>query len=152
MITEARDAIRAALRDGYPPGALPTIHIRTVPAAFTRPAYYLRPLPVRGVEIASELRNYPMTWQLVYFPLEDEASNPNMDDVYAAMERLESIFGTVRSLTGPSGEVFHMDAFSSDYRDDVVYCSIDLQTMRRRIPAPATLMGTAAVSIETKKE
>lgn len=154
MITQARDAIRTAILATYSPAEPPTIHIRQLPAGFARPAFYLHPLPMSGREAGSGLRDFPMSWQLVYFPAEDAFSNPAADDAYAAMERLEDTFGAVKSLTGPSGEVFHLTNYSADYRDDVVYAGIGLQTMRKRAdPADtSTLMGVLEMALTAEKE
>ncbi len=150
MIDATRDAIRCALRQEFPIEVVSHIHLQQMPVDFVRPAFYMQLMPWHPQQIASCLRSYPTTWQLVYFPLEDDAGNADITDLHSKAMTLEELFGCTTYLTSPDGTVFHLDDFICEIRDGLLYCTIRLQAVRIKEEPASTPMGDADIALLPK--
>jgi hypothetical protein len=83
-----------------------------VPADFQRPSFFLDLLPWRGENIAINLRLYPISWQLVYFPPLDETGNEDVDNLHVVAVKLDELFGQAHTLPLPDGSVATITDFS----------------------------------------
>lgn len=88
MLKLTQQGIVDALRTVFLLSEVPKIYLTEVPADFQRSSFFLDLLPWRGENIASGLRLYPITWQLVYFPPLDEAGNEDVDNLHAVAVKL----------------------------------------------------------------
>ena len=150
MINATRDAIRYALRQVFPIESVPHIHLQQMPVDFVRPAFYMQLMPWHPQQIASSLRSYPTAWQLVYFPLEDDAGNADISDLHSKAMTLEELFGCPTSLTSPDETVFHLEGFTSEIRDSLLYCSIRLQAVRMKEEPTTAPMGDSDIALLPK--
>ena len=156
MLEAARRAIITGLRTKFSLAQVPTIYLVEVPADFQRPSFYLERLPFRGEDIATHIRRYPLSWQIVYFPALDDAGNEDAADLQSVAMPLEELFGQTKTLTLtglPGGDAMaQIDGFSWEERDGVGYGSLQFSVFLMREDADATLLQSLELSVASTNE
>jgi hypothetical protein len=151
MLNLTQQGIVDALRTVFLLSEVPTIYLTEVPADFQRPSFFLDLLPWRGENIASDLRLYPISWQLVYFPSLDEAGNEDVDNLRAVAVKLDELFGQVYTLPLPDGSMATITDFSWEERDGDGYATIALSVVIRRVDEEPVLMQNVELVFAPKK-
>ena len=140
MLNKTQQGIIDALRTVFPLSEVPVIYTVDVPADFQRPSFFLDLMPWRGKDITTHMREYPISWQLVYFPPLDDAGSEDVENLRDVAVRLDELFGQVHTLPLPDGSLATITDFSWDERDGDGYATIALSVILRRVedgPAPA---------------
>jgi hypothetical protein len=151
MLNLTQQGIVDALRTEFPVSEVPTIYLTEVPADFQRPSFFLDLLPWRGENIASGLRLYPISWQLVYFPPLDEAGNEDVDNLRAVAVKLDELFGQAYTLPLPDGSVATITDFSWEERDGDGYGTIALSVVYCRVDDEPAFMQTVELVFAPNK-
>lgn len=140
MLLVTRDALKKALREVFTLSAVPQLHESSIPVGFTRPALFIQMMPWGPRHTASDIHEFRVRWQVVFFPREDPAGNALQADLFDAVDKLELRFGRENSLTDPDGTPLRLEDFNVEERDDIVYASLALcGYLRRELPAATTL-------------
>jgi hypothetical protein len=124
-----------------------------VPADFQRPSFFLDLLPWHGEDLTECMRQYPISWQVVYFPPLDDDGNEDVENLRAVAEKLEELFGQVHTLPLPDGSLAHITDFSWDERDGDGYGTVSLSVIMRRVdtePVPAQTLELSMAPNERK--
>ena len=153
MINQTLQGIVDALRTEFPLAEVPKIYTVEVPADFERPSFFLDLLPWRGADLTTHMREYPISWQLVYFPPLDEAGNEDVENLRAVAMRLDMLFSQQKALALPNGAIAHINDFSWDERDGDGYATIALSVVLLRLdeePAPLQNLELSMAPTERK--
>ncbi len=155
MLEAAQRSIITALRTKFSLAQVPTIYLTEVPADFDRPSFYLeRILPFRGEDIATHMRQYPLSWQIVYFPPLDASGNEDAANLLSVTMPLEELFGQQKTmiLTGmQNGDaVAQIDSFSWDVRDGVGYGSLQISVFLMREDVDAVQLQHVELTMTPK--
>ncbi len=143
MLNKTQQGIIDALRTVFPLSEVPVIYTVDVPADFQRPSFFLDLLPWRGANITTNIRHYPITWQLVYFPPLDDAGNEDVEVLRAVAVKLDELFGQVYTLPLPDGSMASITDFAWDERDGTGYATVALSVFMLREdeePAPVQFL------------
>lgn len=133
MLNKTQQGIIDALRTVFLLSEVPVIYTVDVPDDFHRPSFFLDLLPWRGRDLTSHMREYPISWQLVYFPLLDDAGSEDVENLRDVAMRLDELFGQVHSLELPDGSFATITDFSWDERDGDGYATIALSVVLLRV-------------------
>ena len=153
MLNKTQQGIIDALRTEFPLSEVPVIYTVDVPTNFQRPSFFLDLMPWRGKDITTHMREYPISWQLVYFPTLDDAGSEDVENLRDAAMRLDALFGQNHSLLLPDGSLATITDFSWDERDGAGYATIELSVILRRVedePAPAQTLELAMAPNDRK--
>ena len=140
MLDQTQQGIIAALRTVFSLSEVPVIYTVVVPEDFQRPSFFLDLLPWRGTNLTECMRQYPISWQVVYFPPLDDAGNEDTENLRAVAMRLDELFGQAHTLPLPGGSMATITDFSWEERDGDGYATVALSVILRRVdeePAPA---------------
>ncbi|HML46164.1 MAG TPA: hypothetical protein PKE04_05380 [Clostridia bacterium] len=150
-IRDALDTIRAAVRAEFPVAEIPDLHINQMPQGFRRPALYVQPIPDRTEWLTASLMGTPSSWQVVYFPKEDNLGMVDNLALLAVADRMTNALGRVPTLTSPAGVTYDVTDFSYDLRDGLGFFTADLWTsMRLEEPAAEPMRGIT-LELNTKE-
>lgn len=152
MLLVTREALKSALREAFPINIVPQLHESNISVGFRRPALMIQMMPWGPRHITSDVHEFKVRWQIVYFPQEDAAGNAVQADLFNAADKLEQRFGRESSLMATDGTVLRLDDFNVEERDDVVYASLALCGYLRREEAAVTTLGEAEVDMNTEEE
>jgi len=143
MLDTTKNALKKALREVFTLSAVPQLHEGSIPVGFKRPALMIQMMPWGPKPVTSDIHEFSVRWQIVYFPTEDAVGNAIQADLFQAVDKLEQRFGREKGLTAPDGTKLRLDDFGAEERDDVVYASLTLCGYLRREEPAATLLGEA---------
>ena len=147
MLTKTQQGVINALRTRFTLADVPVIYTVDVPADFQRPSFFLDLLPWRGENITTNIRHYPITWQIVYFPPLDDAGNEDVENLRDTAMKLDELFGQVNTLPLPDGTIASITDFSWDERDGDGYATITLSVFLLREDAEAVPLQHLELSI-----
>jgi hypothetical protein len=133
MLNKTQQGIMDALRTEFPVSEVPNIYLTGVPADFQRPSFFLDLLPWRAVDLTTHMREYPISWQVVYFPPKDESGNEDVMNLRTAGIRLDKLFGQTKTLALPEGIKARITDFSWDERDGAGYATIILSVVLLKV-------------------
>ena len=151
MLMVTREALKTALREAFPIATVPKLHEGSIPVNFTRPALFIQMMPWGPRPVTSDLHEFNVRWQIVYFPTEDAVGNANQADLFQAVDKLATRFGRAKGLTAPDGTPLLLSDFSAEERDDVVYASLALCGYQRYEAASAALLGEAKIDMNLEE-
>ena len=150
MLNKTQQGIIDALRTVFSLVEVPIIYTVEVPDDFARPSFFLDLLPWRGRDLTTHMREYPISWQLVYFHPQDDAGTEDVENLRAVGMRLDELFGQVRSLELPDGTFATITDFSWDERDGEGYATIALSVILLRVDEDPALAQTLELAIAPK--
>ena len=133
MLNKTQQGITNALRIEFPVSEVPNLYLAGVPADFQRPSFFLDLLPWRGVDLTTHMREYQISWQVVYFPPKDEAGIEDVVNLRTAAMRIDKLFGQAKTLPLPEGAIARITDFSWDERDGAGYATVSLSMVLLRM-------------------
>lgn len=139
MINQTCNGIINALRKAFPLSKVPVIYTEKVPYGFQRPSFLLELLPWCSMDLTACIREYPISWQVVYFPPRDDAGNEDVENLHDVAIRMDEVFGQAVALPLPDGSLAHITDFSWEELNGVGYATIALSVVFLRMiddPAP----------------
>jgi hypothetical protein len=86
------------------------------------------------------MREYPISWQVVYFPPLDDAGNEDVENLRWVAMRMDEIFGQTHALPLPDGSIAHITDFSWDERYDGGYATVALSVVLLRVEDDPALL------------
>lgn len=153
MINRTQQGVIDVLRTEFPLSEVSVIYTVDVPADFQRPSFFLDLLPWHGRDLTTHMREYPISWQVVYFPPQDDAGNEDVENLRAVAMRLDELFGQTHTLPLLDGSLAHITDFSWDERDGAGYATVALSVIMRRVdeePAPLQYLELSMAPNERK--
>lgn len=147
MINQTQQAIVDALRTEFPASEVPLIYTVGVPTDFQRPSFFLDLLPWHGIDLTACMREYPISWQVVYFPPQDDAGNEDVENLRAVAVRMDQVFGQAHTLPLPDGSLATITDFSWDERDGAGYATVALSMVLLRVEEEPALLQTLELTM-----
>ena len=150
MLNKTQQGIIDALRTVFPLLEVPVIYTVDVPADFQRPSFFLDLMPWHGRDITTHMREYPISWQVVYFPPLDDAGSEDVENLRDVAVRLDQLFGQVHTLPLPDGSMASITDFAWDERDGTGYATVALSVFLLRVDEDPVLLQDLELSLAPK--
>ena len=150
MLNKTQQGVIDALRTVFPLSEVPVIYTVDMPADFQRPSFFLDLLPWHCRDITTHMREYPISWQVVYFPPLDDAGTEDVETLRDVAVRLDELFGQAHTLPLPDGSMASITDFAWDERDGTGYATVALSVILLRVDEELDPMQSLELSMAPK--
>lgn len=130
MLRDSFDAICELISTEFPD--IDTIYTNPTPQTFGRPSFLVTFATGYNDDLSHAMYLTSVTWQIVYFAPLEKGRWPDPYEQLAANDTLQKALMEAKTLTGPSGTVYHITEVEGGPRDSEVYLTVRLETSKRR--------------------